>query len=85
MPLSFLRYSTATCILRQAIAERTVKKGASPSMARRQRVTFRAKRKVTKPVKVSFKTKAGQKVSFRARKKVTKRVNVSFLARRKKP
>ena len=53
-------------------------------MARRQRVTFRAHRRVTKPVKVSFKTKAGQRVSFRAKKAVTKPVTVSFLAKKKR-
>jgi len=53
-------------------------------MARRQRVTFRATKKVTKPVKVSFTTRAGQRVTFKARKAVTKPVTVSFLARRKK-
>jgi len=54
-------------------------------MPRRQRVTLRARKKVTKPVKVSFTTKAGQKVSFKAKRTVTKPVKVSFLARRKKP
>lgn len=53
-------------------------------MARRQRVTFKAHKKVTKPVSVSFRTKAGQKVSFKGSKKVTKSVTVSFLAKRKK-
>jgi len=53
-------------------------------MARRQRVTFKARKKVTKPVKVSFTTKAGQRVTFKARKKVTKPVTVNFFARRKK-
>ena len=53
-------------------------------MARRQRVTFRARKKATKPVKVSFTTRAGQRVTFKARKAVTKPVKISFLARRKK-
>lgn len=53
-------------------------------MARRQRVTFKAHKKVTKPVSVSFKTKAGQKVSFKAKKTVTKPVTVSFLKKRGK-
>ncbi len=53
-------------------------------MARRKRVTFTAKKQVTKPVKVSFSTKAGQKVKFKAKTAVTKRVKVSFLAKKKK-
>ena len=52
-------------------------------MVRRKRVTFTARRKVTKPVKVSFKTRAGEKVSFKAKKTVTKPVKVSFLAKTK--
>lgn len=52
--------------------------------SRRKRVTFKANKKVTKPVKVSFKTKAGQKVSFKAHESVTKPVTISFLAKRKK-
>jgi len=53
-------------------------------MVRRKRVTFSAKKQVTKPVKVSFSTKAGQKVTFKAKTTVTKRVKVNFLAKRKK-
>lgn len=53
-------------------------------MARRQRVTFKARKKVTKPVKVSFKTRAGEKVSFKAKKTITKPVKVSFLTKAKK-
>jgi len=53
-------------------------------MARRQRVTFKAHKKVTKPVKVSFKTRAGEKVSFKAKKTITKPVKVSFLTKAKK-
>ena len=56
----------------------------SKLMARRKRVTFTAKKQVTKPVKVSFSTKAGQKVKFKAKTAVTKRVKVSFLAKKKK-
>ena len=51
---------------------------------KRKRVTFKAHTKVTKRVKVSFKTQAGQKVSFKAKKSVTKPVTVNFLAKRKK-
>ena len=39
---------------------------------------------MTKPVKVSFITMAGDQVSFKSRKKVTKPIKVSFLARDKK-
>jgi hypothetical protein len=53
-------------------------------MTKRQRVTFKAHKKVTKRVNVSFKTKAGQRVTFKAKRSVTKPVNVSFLAKRKK-
>lgn len=53
-------------------------------MARRRRVTFTAQKKVTKPVKVSFTTRAGEKVSFKAKRTVTKPVKVSFLAKAKK-
>jgi len=52
-------------------------------MARRKRVTFTARKKATKPVRVSFKTRAGEKVAFRAKKSVTKPVKVSFLVRAK--
>ena len=51
-------------------------------MARRQRITFKAHKKVTKRVNVSFRTKAGERVSFKAKKTVTKPVKVSFLAKR---
>lgn len=53
-------------------------------MARRQRVTFKAHKKVTKPVKVSFTTRAGERVTFKAKKTVTKPVKVSFLTKAKK-
>ena len=53
-------------------------------MARRQRVTFKAHKKVTKPVKVSFATRAGERVAFKAKKTVTKPVKVSFLVKAKK-
>lgn len=53
-------------------------------MAKRQRIKFTARKKVTKPVKVSFTTRAGERVTFKAKKSVTKPVKVSFLARAKK-
>lgn len=50
----------------------------------RAKVSFIAKKKVTKPVKVKFYTKTGKKVSFAAKKKVTKPVEVKFYAKKKK-
>jgi hypothetical protein len=52
-------------------------------MTRKKRVIFTARGKRTKPVRVSFTTRAGEKVYFRAKKTVTKPVKVSFLARAK--
>jgi hypothetical protein len=52
-------------------------------MARRKRITFTARGKRTKPVRVSFTTRAGEKVYFRAKKTVTKPVKVIFMARAK--
>ena len=54
-------------------------------MAKRaKKVSFIAKKKVGKPVKVDFYTKKGEKVTFIAKKKVTKPVRVSFYAKTKK-
>ena len=50
----------------------------------KKRISFVAKKSVTKPVKVKFKTKTGKKVSFKATKLVTKKVKVKFLAKKKK-
>jgi hypothetical protein len=52
--------------------------------SRRKTVSFIAKKKVSKPVRVKFKTKTGKKVSFVATKKVTKPVRVKFSAKKKK-
>lgn len=52
--------------------------------SRRQKISFSAKKRVSKPVKVEFFTKTGQKVSFRGHKKITKPVKVEFYAKRKK-
>ena len=49
--------------------------------SKRHRVTFKATKKVKKPVKVHFKTKEGEVVDFKAKKPVKKRVKVSFLAK----
>jgi len=52
--------------------------------SRKEKVSFKATKKVSKPVKVSFTTKAGEKVSFRATKKVSKPVKVTFYRTKKK-
>jgi len=52
--------------------------------AKRERVTFKATKKVSKPVKVSFTTKSGEKVSFKATKKVSVPVQVSFYRKKKR-
>ena len=52
-------------------------------MAKTHQVSFTAKKNVSKPVKVKFKTKAGQKVSFGAHKTVKKPTRVSFRAKTK--
>ena len=51
--------------------------------AKREKVTFKATKKVSKPVKVSFSTKSGEKVSFKATKKVSVPVKVSFCRKKK--
>lgn len=48
-----------------------------------KKVSFTAKKKVSKPVTVKFDTKSGP-VSFKATKKVTKPEKVSFYAKKKK-
>jgi len=52
-------------------------------MSRREKVSFVATAKVTKPVRVSFKTSTGR-VSFIAKKEVSKPVKVQFYVRPKK-
>ena len=49
-------------------------------MAKTHKVSFKANKKVSVPVKVGFKTKTGP-VKFKAHKTVKKRVRVSFKAR----
>lgn len=51
--------------------------------AKREKVTFKATRKVSKPVRVSFSTKSGKKVSFKATKKVSVPVKVKFYRQKK--
>jgi hypothetical protein len=53
-------------------------------MTRRTKISFVAKKKVAKPVRVKFYTRSGQKVSFAAKKKVVRPVKVEFYAKRKK-
>lgn len=51
---------------------------------RRKKVSFKATRRVSKKVQVSFTTRRGKKVSFRATRRVPKIVKVKFYAKRKK-
>jgi len=50
----------------------------------REKITFTADKKVSKPVKVEFYTKDGVKVSFKGHKEVTKPVKVEFYAKKDK-
>lgn len=52
--------------------------------SRRRTVSFIAKKKISKPVRVKFKTKKGKTISFTATKKVTKPVRVKFSVKKKK-
>lgn len=54
------------------------------SSVKKEKVTFKATKKVAKPVRVSFATRTGKKVSFKATKKVSVPVKVSFYRKRKK-
>ena len=56
---------------------------SSRKPVKRGKVSFKATKKVSKPVKVSFATRSGQKVSFKATKKVSVPVKVSFYRSRK--
>lgn len=51
---------------------------------RREKISFIAEKKVSKPVKVEFYNKEGEKVSFKGHKQVTKPVKVEFYAKREK-
>jgi hypothetical protein len=51
-------------------------------MAQKHRVTFKAKKKVSVPAKISFKTKTGP-VKFAGHKTVKKTKRVSFMAKGK--
>ena len=50
---------------------------------RREKVTFTANKKVSKPVRVAFRTSTGKKVSLKAIKKFSKPVKVSFYRKKK--
>jgi hypothetical protein len=52
-------------------------------MTKKHTVSFKAKRKVSVPVKVDFETKSGNEVSFPAHKTVKKKVPVSFRGKNK--
>jgi hypothetical protein len=52
--------------------------------SRRKTVSFTAKKKVSKPMRVNFYTRTGEKVSFTAKMKVTKPVRVKFYVKKKK-
>ncbi len=54
------------------------------SKQRREKVSFKAQKKVSKPVKVEFYTKTGEKVSFKGHIQVKKPVKVEFYAKKEK-
>ncbi len=54
------------------------------SKQRREKISFIAEKKVSKPVRVEFRTKEGEKVAFKAHEKVSKPVRVEFYAKKKK-
>lgn len=51
-------------------------------MVKKKTVSFTARKKVTRPVNVKFRTSSGQLVRFKAKKIVTKPVKVRFKARK---
>lgn len=54
------------------------------SKHRREKISFVADKKVSKPVKVEFYTKEGEKVSFKGHKQATKPVKVEFYVKKDK-
>jgi hypothetical protein len=54
------------------------------SQQRREKISFIAEKKVTKPVKVEFYTKKGEKVTFKGHQQVKKPVKVEFYVKKKK-
>jgi hypothetical protein len=53
-------------------------------MKGRKKVSFWATKRITKPVKVSFKTWEGKRVSFWATKRITKPVKVTFYLKKRR-
>jgi hypothetical protein len=53
-------------------------------MATRKKVSFIARKKIVKPVRVKFYTRSGGRVAFTAKKKVVKPVRVQFYAKKKR-
>lgn len=51
---------------------------------RREKISFTAEKKVSKPVKVEFYTKSGDKVSFSGHQQVNKPVRVEFYVKKEK-
>ena len=51
---------------------------------RREKIEFKAEKKVSKPVRVEFYTKSGDKVSFKGHKEMVKPVKVEFYAKKDK-
>ena len=49
---------------------------------RREKVSFVAEKKVSKPVKVEFYTKDGKKVIFKGHERVKKPVKIEFYAKK---
>jgi hypothetical protein len=49
-----------------------------------EKISFWAKKRVTKPVRVSFKTGKGKRVSFTMTKRFSKPVRVSFYAKKRR-
>ena len=49
---------------------------------RREKISFVAEKKVTKPVKVEFYTKDGKKVKFKGHEEVKKPVKIEFYAKK---
>jgi len=54
------------------------------SKQRREKISFTAEKKISKPVRVSFYTKSGEKVSFKGHQDVKKPVRVEFYAKKDK-
>ena len=50
----------------------------------REKISFIAEKKVSKPVSVEFLTKEGEKIAFKAHEKVSKPVKIEFYAKKKK-